>query len=166
MLYGRIAKDLDKHTDMTFGSLDHMREFFQGLASDPAFKSKGEKTALRSFWKWPNQMLEVILPSWHSLLLIISHLGLRMGLYTPVACPVLGDGTASVQFKSVGGQLGASSSSASSSAAEPDQKAEAERVTCSNTLQFVAMVLSSEKKFRQCCIVAPCLLGRRCRTLL
>lgn len=38
MLYGRIAKDLNKHTYMTFGSHEHMREVFQGLASDPAFK--------------------------------------------------------------------------------------------------------------------------------
>lgn len=154
MLYGKISKDQGRHTDVTFGALAHMNEIFQGLETDPAFKSKGEKTALRSFWKWPRQMLEIILPSWYSLFLIITHLGLKMGLFTPAACPVWGGSSGAVQFKATGGKLGAAASSSSSAPAPTDEKAEAERVTCSNTMHFVSMVLASEKKFQQCTIVA------------
>lgn len=119
-----------------------MQEVFDGLASGMAFLPKGEKTALRSFW----------LPSWHSLLFVITHLGLRMGLSGVASYSIWRDGVGSIEFKTVGGTLGAGASS-SSSPTPPDGEAEAERGTCSNTLHCVWMVSANERKFRQCAIV-------------
>eukprot|EP00972_Heterocapsa_arctica_P004787 709308-Heterocapsa_arctica.AAC.1 len=67
-----------------------MQKIFQSISTDLAFVRKGEKCAMRSFYGWPRTMLNICLPSWHTMLLVLVHLGLKLGHFTADTLPLWG----------------------------------------------------------------------------
>ena len=164
-LYPSIAADMGQASDPSYGSLEHMVSIFRQIAVDDMFETKGERTAMRSFWKLPKQLGDHLLPAWHSLLLVLLHLGLKMGLYTVDALPIFGKkASGTLAFKD--GPVASTSASSTGAAASnsevltEDLKQEEARVRCLNTIHFVAMFLADGAKHRISLIVnrvsAPC----------
>jgi hypothetical protein len=134
-----------------FGTTEHMQKISDSITTDLAFVRKGCKVAMRSFYGWHGQMLNVCLPSWHTLLLVLVHLGLKLGLFTPDNMPLWGSASQDPAWKP---QKPKGASSSSAAATHEDAKLEAKRLQCSNTLHFVCMVLASARKHRRCLIIA------------
>lgn len=133
-----------------------MEEVLRQLPADECFRRKGDKVAMRSFWAWPVRMWKE-LRSWHSLLVVLIHLGLMDG--------AVGAGVA-LQFKERAKRKtttsGAASSSSSSSAAVApppemsEAKSEEKRVQFKNTVHLVALFLSDMSKYTKAIIIAAC----------
>ena len=89
MLYPLICRDKQIDDSPDFGSFEHCRETLLNLPVDQCFARKGCKVAKRSFWAWPVRMWEE-LRSWHSILAVLMHLGLRTGSFSSDALPLFG----------------------------------------------------------------------------
>ena len=73
----KIARDMGEAEHPAFGTIEHMQQISQSISTDLAFVRKGSKVAMRTFYGWPREMLNICLPSWHTMLLVLVHLGLQ-----------------------------------------------------------------------------------------
>ena len=95
-LYELICGDLG--IDLLTQAADGMEEVFNGFKNLGCFLKKGPRTAFRRWFSWfaahswHSQF-------WHSRLLVISYIGIRMGIYNDLSCIPLSSSSVSYSFK-------------------------------------------------------------------
>eukprot|EP00974_Lingulodinium_polyedra_P112913 10927968-Lingulodinium_polyedra.AAC.1 len=78
--YGPICRDLGQSPD---GTEEHMEQLLQSLSSSAAFDLQGPRCRMRRWFQW---MVAARWhdQAWHSRLLVMSSLGMQMGIWNSI----------------------------------------------------------------------------------
>lgn len=143
--------DKAQHNVPGFGSLDHQKFLFQELAGDDLFKAKGPRVAMRRWMSWLTSM-RTFIGKWHTMLLVLTWIGLRSGFYSDAkSVPLLGS-QSSVAVKALSVEEVAKSESRAGDD-NTDRKLQSMREKAVNTLHLVSMVLGDMARYRFCRIL-------------
>lgn len=142
MLYPMVAREYNMHADLDFGSEEHLAKVQEMVIQCRAFAVKGEKVALRSFFKWIRAMKEFA-SQWHSVLVVPIVMGIRKGWFQRGLVPGIGSTTA--------GNLVEPPASADDeqdrvTGCMDDRTLQQLRNQCHNSMHVVAEILGNSKK--------------------
>lgn len=151
-VYESICKDKGEDQAPQFASAEHQGAVFKGLSCSRIFEAKGKRVSTMRWMSWVHGMNE-FLPSWHTMLMFLTYIGLEAGFLDPSATDLPVFGSASKAGLELGD--GAAPQSSSDDAAV-DRKLQALRTTCRNTMHLVAMILGDPGRNRLCRILVTC----------
>lgn len=87
-MYPFICADKGTNHDSDYGSVSHQEQTYNRFFDDEAFRVKGKRVQMRSFWLWVDEMLTRLLPNLHTLLLAFFIVGLRDGFWSKGKLPL------------------------------------------------------------------------------
>lgn len=139
--YPAIAKELGVDRDMAAGTYDHIEQVKLMMITAKVFETKGEKVALRSFFKWVRSMKE-FRKGWHALLTVLIVIGARKGWFKPGYVPGVGVSSKAALLEV--GELSPEDQQAAG--CNNDQSLQQLRAQCQNSMHVVAEILGNTKK--------------------
>lgn len=139
--YTAVAHEFGVSHDVEFGTFDHIERVKQMLITSQAFQSKGEKVALRSFFKWIRAM-KTFAKSWHALLVILDVVGVKKNWFSAGSVPGVG-ASSSFQLPSVNDLPEEAQRAAG---CNQDQTLQQLRNQFQNSMHAVAEILGNSKK--------------------
>lgn len=148
-VYESIAFDKGRERDGDFGTDAHQQDMWRRIPDDRAFESKGERVTTKRWGSWARGM-GTFLERWHTVLLTLSWIGLRLGFFESAeVCPVFGSSSAKIGVDI--GQDKTPDSSSSDTAA--DRRIRELRSKCVNSIHLVAMILGDHSRYRKSRII-------------
>lgn len=151
-LYSSIVADHGLDTDADVGSSEHIAMSRRRVAGSDIFRNKGEKVAMRSFYKWVTSM-KTFLVHWHEMLLSLLVLGMSAGWFKSGPIPFL-DNTA-LAAALVPDNISEQADQAPSAAGCNDDKTLAKlRAACKNGMHVAAVLLATDEVHFACKVIA------------
>lgn len=153
VFYMPMLRDRRLAGEVGVGSPDHMAALRASVCASKIFQTKGDKVAMRSFWKWIRSMKE-FLPHWHEFLMTLLVLGLKSGWFKNGQVPYLhGDAAAgAVEVPEVRGDDVDAAPSASG--CNDDKTLKQLRDSCANSCHVAAVLLASDQLHFACKVIS------------